>query len=57
MDYADAIYKGEFTTQAELGAAERTYLQALGGPKGAAGLINAAAGGAGDSFGDLLEWV
>ena len=39
LDYADAIYEGEFTSQAELGAAERTDLQALGIPKGAAGLI------------------
>ena len=36
LDYAGAIYKGEFTSQAELGAAERVDLQALGIPKGAA---------------------
>ncbi|DBA80480.1 TPA: hypothetical protein ACH3X2_007408 [Trebouxia sp. C0005] len=47
MHYADAIYDGEFTSQAELGAADRADLQALGIPKGAAGLIIAAAGGAG----------
>jgi len=50
LDYADAIYEGEFTSQAELGAADRTDLQALGTPKGTAGLIIAAARGAGDSF-------
>ena len=50
LDYADAIYEGEFTSQAELGAADRTDLQVLGTPKGAAGLIIAAATGAGDSF-------
>ena len=49
LDYADAIYEGEFTSQAELGAADRADLQALGIPKGAAGLIIAAARGAGNS--------
>ena len=56
LDYADAIYEGEFTNQAELGTAERIDLQALGVPKCAAGLIIAAARGAGDSCGALLEW-
>ena len=55
MHYADAIYDGEFTSQAELGAADRADLQALGIPKGAAGLIIAAAGGAGDSVVALLS--
>ncbi len=54
LDYADAIYEGEFTSQAELGAADRADLQALGIPKGAAGLIIAAARGAGDSVVALL---
>ncbi len=54
LAYADAIFEGEFTSQAELGAADRTDLQALGIPKGAAGLIVAAARGAGDSFVALL---
>ncbi len=54
LDYADAIYEGEFTSQAELGAADRADLQALGIPKGAAGLIIAAARGAGDSAVALL---
>jgi len=54
LDYADAIYEGEFTSQAELGAADHTDLQALGIPKGAAELIIAAARGAGDSFVALL---
>ncbi|KAL0035679.1 hypothetical protein WJX79_007913 [Trebouxia sp. C0005] len=47
LHYADAIYDSEFTSQAELGAADRADLQALGIPKGAAGLIIAAARGAG----------
>ena len=50
MDHADAIHKGEFTTQAELAAADRTDLEKLGIPKGAAGLIIAAAAGKGDSW-------
>ena len=43
LDYAEAIYEGEVNSQAELGAAERADLQALGIPKGAAGLIVAGA--------------
>lgn len=54
LHYADAIYDGEFTSQAELGAADRADLQALGIPKGAAGLIIAAARGAGKSVAALL---
>ena len=50
LDYANAIYEGQFTSQAELGAAERIDLVELGIPKGAAGLIIAAAKGIGDSF-------
>ena len=50
MDHADAIHKGEFTNPAELAAADRSDLEKLGIPKGAAGLIIAAAGGRGDSF-------
>ncbi|KAL3161929.1 hypothetical protein ABBQ38_009010 [Trebouxia sp. C0009 RCD-2024] len=42
---SDAIHKGEFTNPAELAAADRTDLEKLGIPKGAAGLIIAAAGG------------
>ena len=49
VDHADAIYKGEFTDQAELAAADRTDLEKLGISKCAAGLIIAAAGGKGDS--------
>ncbi|KAL0056155.1 hypothetical protein WJX82_008246 [Trebouxia sp. C0006] len=41
----NAIHKGEFTNQAELAAADRTDLEKLGIPKGAAGLIIAAAAG------------
>ena len=55
LHYADAIYDSEFTSQAELGAADRADLQALGIPKGAAGLIIAAARGAGDSVAALLS--
>jgi hypothetical protein len=54
LKYADVIHKGEFTSQAELGAADRTDLQDLKIPKGAAGLIIAAARGAGDSIVALL---
>ncbi len=54
LDYADSIYEGEFTSKAELGAADRKDLQALKIPKGAAGLIIAEARGAGDSFVALL---
>ena len=50
VDHADAIHKGEFTNQAELAAADRTDLEKLGIPKGAAGLIIAAAGGKGGSL-------
>lgn len=50
VDHADAIHKGEFTNQAELAAAERTDLEKLGIPEGAAGLIIAAARGKGDSL-------
>ena len=50
VDHADAIHKGEFTNQAELAAADRTDLEKLGIPKGAAGLIIAAAAGKGDSW-------
>ena len=50
LDYANAIYEGQFTSQAELGAAERIDLVELGIPKGAAGLIIAAAKGIGDFF-------
>ncbi|KAA6423986.1 MAG: hypothetical protein FRX49_05945 [Trebouxia sp. A1-2] len=50
LHYADAIYDSEFTSQAELGAADRADLQALGIPKGAAGLIIAAARGAGSAL-------
>ena len=54
VDHADAIHKGEFTNQAELAAADRTDLEKLGIPKGAAGLIIAAAGGKGDLHADIL---
>ena len=54
LDYADAIYEGEFTRQAELGAADRADLQALGIPMGAAGLIIAVAQGAGNS---VAAWL
>ena len=56
LEYAHAIHEGEFTSQAELGAADRSDLQALGIPKGAAGLIIATARGAspGDIFIALL---
>ena len=50
VDHADAIHKGEFTNPAEIAAADCTDLEKLGIPKGAAGLIIAAAGGRGDSF-------
>ncbi|DBA70039.1 TPA: hypothetical protein ACH3X2_012290 [Trebouxia sp. C0005] len=53
VDHADAIHKGEFTNQAELAAADRTDLEKLGIPKGAAGLIIAAAGGKGNRILDL----
>lgn len=49
LDHADAIHKGEFTNQAELAVADRIDLEKLGIPKGAAGLIIAAAAGKGDS--------
>ncbi|KAA6429925.1 MAG: hypothetical protein FRX49_00357 [Trebouxia sp. A1-2] len=55
VDHADAIHKGEFTNQAELAAADRTDLEKLGIPKGAAGLIIAAAGGKGDHDDKLSE--
>ena len=42
--------EGEFTSQAELGAADRADLQAFKIPQGAAGLIIAAAKGSGGSF-------
>ena len=56
LEYADGIHQGEFISQAELGAADRSDLQALGIPKGAAGLIIATARGAspGDFFTALL---
>ncbi len=50
LQYADVKHHGEFTSQPELGSADRIDLQALGIPKGAAGLIVAAARGTGDSF-------
>ncbi|KAL3159440.1 hypothetical protein ABBQ38_009866 [Trebouxia sp. C0009 RCD-2024] len=49
VDHAHAIHRGEFANQAELAAADRTDLEELGIPKGAAGLIIAAAGGKGPS--------
>ncbi|DBA70038.1 TPA: hypothetical protein ACH3X2_012289, partial [Trebouxia sp. C0005] len=55
VDHADAIHKGEFTNQAELAAADRTDLEKLGIPKGAAGLIIAAAGGKGSSASDEVQ--
>ena len=55
LHYTDAIYDGEFTSQAELGAADRADLQALSIPKGAAGLIIAAARGAGTTVAALLS--
>ena len=51
---ADALHQGEFTNQAELGAANRADLEDLDAPKGAAGLIIQEAGGTGDSF---AAWV
>ena len=50
VDHANTIHQGEFTNQAELAAADRTDLEKLGIPKGAAGLIIAAARGTGDSL-------
>lgn len=50
VNHVAAIHKGEFTNQAELAAADRTDLEKLGIPKGAAGLIIAAAGGKGGSL-------
>ncbi len=55
LQYADVIHQGEFTSQAELGSADRTDLQALGIPKGAAGLVVTAARGTGDAFVALLS--
>ncbi len=52
--HADALHQGEFTNQAELGAADRADLENLGVPKGAAGLIIKEAGGTGDSF---AAWI
>jgi len=54
LKFADAIHEGGITSKAELGAVERTDLQALGIPLGAAALITATARGSGDSFGTLL---
>ena len=50
MHFADVIHQGQFTSQAELKAAERTDLEDLGIPKGAAGLIIAAARATGNAF-------
>ncbi|KAL0035427.1 hypothetical protein WJX77_006242 [Trebouxia sp. C0004] len=55
VDHADAIHQGEVTNQAELAAADRTDLEKLGIPKGAAGLIIAAAGGKGRLAEALIE--
>jgi len=52
--HADALHHGEFTNQAELGAADRADLENLGVPKGAAGLIIKEAAGTGDSF---AAWI
>jgi len=54
LEFADAIHEGGITSKAELGAVERTDLQTLGIPLGAAALIIATARGSGDSFGTLL---
>ena len=54
LNYAEVSHEGQLTNQAELGAADRTDLQALGVPTGAAGLSIKAARGAGDSFIALL---
>ena len=54
LAFADAIHEGGITSNAELGAVERTDLQTLGIPLGAAALIIATARGSGDSFGTLL---
>ncbi len=52
--HADALHHGEFTNQAELGAADRADLEKLGVPKGAAGLIIKEAEGTGDS---CAAWI
>lgn len=52
--HADALYQGEFTNQAELGAADRADLEDVGVRKGAAGLIIEEAGGTGASF---AAWI
>ena len=50
LRFADVIHRGQFISQAELTAAERKDLEDMGIPKGAAGLIIAAARDTGDSF-------
>ena len=50
LDHAEAIRQSGFAKKAELAAADRTDLEKLGIPKGAAGMIIAAAGGRGNSF-------
>ena len=58
LEYAEALHVAGYSTQAELGAATRPLLVALGIRKGAAGLIIASATGvgvhAGGSFLALL---
>ena len=54
--HADALYPGEFTNQAELGAADRADLEDVGVRKGAAGLIIKEAGGTGASFAAWILW-
>ncbi len=49
-NFADVIYRGQFTCQAELTAAERKDLEDMGIPKGAAGLIIASARDKGETF-------
>ena len=46
--YAELLHVGKFTTKAQLGAASREQLIAIGIPDGAAGLIIQAAKGAGE---------